>query len=68
MAVVTVTHCSRLSPEIYHSDFHKYMLKSSTVIIMNSGLVGVKITLVVLFYYNRILQILTKYCLSIVLK
>lgn len=46
----------------------KYVLKSSTVIIMNNVLVGVKITSVVLFYYSRILQILTKYCLSIVLK
>lgn len=36
----------------------KYILKSSTVIIMNSVFVGVKISSVILFYYNRVLQIL----------
>lgn len=35
----------------------KYILKSSTVIIMNSVKVDVKITSVVLFYYRRVLQI-----------
>lgn len=46
----------------------KYILKSSTVIIMNSVLVGVKITSVVLFYCSRILKMRTKYSLTIVLK
>lgn len=43
----------------------KYILKSSTVIIMNNVLVGVKITSVVLFYYSRILQILSQHCTEV---